>query len=347
MPATRRPIKFDLTRDYTKVKSKGKIAEIIDFHMHGRNRYMKINQPVSPRSVPKQWTKFKNPKLNQFEGTGEEAYEPKSYVFDYQEEDDDVAAGGGGNGMGRSRNNSQNDPNRSQASLVDENKVNKTVNMIENLLKESKKDPANTRKTTDPKKKVKTPNTGAIDDVEKANRSNNGGGDGANGDAGGKPKKRTKSKSRKGGAGDEDGNETDKTDQEKQDYLDSKKIMGNKSTDDSDEKKIVKKPTKKNVTNDLLESAREYKTIGTQTPRENYELFIKDPLQDVTSAKGYVTQLIDDVQAINNEVNKVPGDDKGGKKGAKKGDKKGDKKDKKGKLTPVSTPRLVNLIELK
>jgi hypothetical protein len=42
----RRPISFNMHREYNTRKSKGKLAEIIDFHLHGKNRYLKINQPV-------------------------------------------------------------------------------------------------------------------------------------------------------------------------------------------------------------------------------------------------------------------------------------------------------------
>ena len=222
MPAGRRPIKFDLTRDYSKVKSKGKISEIIDFHIHGKNRYMKINQPVSPKLLRNSWTKFKNPKLNKFEGSGEEYYKPKRYVFDVEEDDDTPPA---------PPPTSNNDPNNSKLSRhskssndsVDERKVNKTVNMIENLLNEKEKEAPKKPKTT---KKVKKP---PKDD---------------------------------GGAAASESNEKEK-------FFRDHNIQVNKSTGDSENvDKIMEKPTKKNVTNQLLKNARETKTIGTQTPRE-------------------------------------------------------------------------------
>lgn len=103
------PISFEMRRDYSKIKAKGKISEMLtDFHLHGRNRYMKINQPAnsgvssarsfyenraynhsSTRSISNNRKGFKNPLLNRYEDLGEEEYERKQYVFEYHEEDRD------------------------------------------------------------------------------------------------------------------------------------------------------------------------------------------------------------------------------------------------------------------
>jgi hypothetical protein len=148
------PITFEMRRDYSKVKAKGKISEMItDFHLHGRNRYMRINQPAnsgvssarsfyenrtlhnnsSMRSMSNNRKGFKNPLLTRYEDLGEEEYERKHYVFEYNEDDRDSSRrkkrnrdrskkkrqanggleqaedsgdeGGGGDGRGRRHNN--------------------------------------------------------------------------------------------------------------------------------------------------------------------------------------------------------------------------------------------------
>jgi hypothetical protein len=84
--------KKDLYKKKKNNKSGGKIAEIYDLQMKGKNRYMKINQPLFNTSNrlnvngTKSVSKFSNPLLNRFDFDGEEDYEPKQFVFDFIEE---------------------------------------------------------------------------------------------------------------------------------------------------------------------------------------------------------------------------------------------------------------------
>lgn len=106
--ARRGDISLSMSREYKKVKPKGKLSEIIDFHMTGRNRYMVINQTrVSSRqnlnssalSNSRNPAKFRNPLLNKYEDDGDEDYERKHYVFEDQDDDENAnGANGGGKG---------------------------------------------------------------------------------------------------------------------------------------------------------------------------------------------------------------------------------------------------------
>jgi hypothetical protein len=107
--APRRDISLSLSREYTKVKPKGKLSEIIDFHLSGRNRYMVINQPkvstprlptASNTSSTRNPNRFRNPLLNKYDHDGEDDYERKHYVF---EDDDDETGGDGTKGKGKGK----------------------------------------------------------------------------------------------------------------------------------------------------------------------------------------------------------------------------------------------------
>lgn len=96
-PANRN-ISFEMKRVYKEnyefeSKPKGKIIDIIDFHLNGRNRYMKINQPSNKDNVllteQRDWTRFRNPKLNKYEHKDQDSYKPKKYIFDYNPSDED------------------------------------------------------------------------------------------------------------------------------------------------------------------------------------------------------------------------------------------------------------------
>jgi hypothetical protein len=97
----RRDISFELKRIYRNrdqyaaskaSKGSNNALDTIDFHLNGRNRYMKINQPSTLSSQQKlesellvenrQWTRFKNPKLNRYDTLDQDDYKPKHYVFD-------------------------------------------------------------------------------------------------------------------------------------------------------------------------------------------------------------------------------------------------------------------------
>ena len=70
---------------------KARISEIIDFGTSKNNRYLKINQTSSKtniRSNSRHLAAFKNPLLNSYDDEGEEDYEPKHFVFDF---DDDTS----------------------------------------------------------------------------------------------------------------------------------------------------------------------------------------------------------------------------------------------------------------
>lgn len=86
----RKPFIYETKKDFGSRKSNisgGKLSEIIDFHMKGKNRYMKINQTTKLKSSgTRSLSRFKNPLLNRFEFDGEEEFEPKQFYFDFVEE---------------------------------------------------------------------------------------------------------------------------------------------------------------------------------------------------------------------------------------------------------------------
>lgn len=117
---------------------------------------------------------------------------------------------------------------------VDESKVNETVKMIEDLLKEQKK----------------TKTDGVDDD--------GGGGGQGQGDGEGDGEEERK---RKHGAG--------VSEEEKQQFFKEKNIQVNLSTNETgDTAKLAKKPKKKSLKNEMTNTDKELKTISTQTPRD-------------------------------------------------------------------------------
>jgi hypothetical protein len=103
-------ISLTMSREYKKVKPKGKLNEIIDFHMNGRNRYMVINQqrassrqklPAPTPTGVRNPAKFRNPLLNKYEDDGDDDYERKRYVFEDENDDENAAKGDGKPKAGR------------------------------------------------------------------------------------------------------------------------------------------------------------------------------------------------------------------------------------------------------
>lgn len=100
----RSDISLSMTREYKKVKPKGKLSEIIDFHLSGRNRYMVINQQRAGgkqnSSTPTLTTntrnpaKFRNPLLNKYDDDGEDDYQRKHYVFEDDGDEDEAKSSG-------------------------------------------------------------------------------------------------------------------------------------------------------------------------------------------------------------------------------------------------------------
>lgn len=144
MPPRRQPISLELRREYKELRNPGRLSGIIDFNLNGKNRYMKINQPVysqnvsrtvSPHSSPvrAKANRFKNPVLNRYEDSGDEEYEAKRYVFDFVEDESELNK----DKKKRSRRRVRHD--QLDERKIDEKKVGKTVKMIEDLLKEEKK----------------------------------------------------------------------------------------------------------------------------------------------------------------------------------------------------------------
>jgi hypothetical protein len=246
----RRPISFEIKREYNNVKpkQKGKISDIIDFHVSGRNRYMRINQPSSSLSSransisrntgtssglsSRNKTLFKNPRLNRYDDTGEDDYEIKQYVFDYQEDD---SAQKKRHGRSRTRKERRrnggledNQSGDSNDEKVNEKKVGETVKMIENLLKENKKP----KKIGGNSKIDKTKGKKKVDRLNLDDNDYNGGS--SNEDEDKKPK-----------------NATNPTEQEKQDYFKEKNIVVNMSVNDVNPENITKKPLKKNLVREL------------------------------------------------------------------------------------------------
>lgn len=158
MSQQRQTISFQLRREYKDLRNPGKLSGLIDFNLHGKNRYMKINQPVksqneprmvSPRSSPvrDKKSRFKNPILNRYEDSGDEEYEAKKYVFDYEDGDsvDKIKK--------KTRRRVRN--KQSDEVKIDERKVDKTVKMIEDLLKEEKRPKKLTDNETEPNEQDK------------------------------------------------------------------------------------------------------------------------------------------------------------------------------------------------
>lgn len=259
-----RPFSFEIKREYNKkLQQKGKLSEIIDFHMKGRNRYMKINQPSKLRTVDRDWTRFKNPLLNRYDVSEEDdGYERKHYVFEYIEEDEENAkdndslenqeakestkikkksAGNNKNTkrIGGAVSKSANDKSQrntkkksNEDKKIDEKKVGDTVKMLEGFLKENQK----------PKKKPKSATIASESDqlTDKSNFTLNS-----------TPTSEETFYEVK-----------EVSEEEKNKLFQEKNIQVNISTMDNDNvEAITKKPEKTSINKEL-------KTISTQTPRD-------------------------------------------------------------------------------
>lgn len=229
MPPRRQPISLELRREYKDLRTHGRLSSLIDFNLNGKNRYMKINQPVfsqnasrtvSPRSSPvrAKTNRFKNPQLNRYDDSGDEEYEAKRYVFDIEEDDAEA------NKEKKKRTRRRVKHEEQDERKIDEKKVGQTVKMIEDLLKEEKKP----RKAHD-------------NEVERDREE--------------RRPRRSQEK------------ESELDEEEKHAYLREKNIQVNLSTKDADDvDKIAKKPKKKKTTD--IDSKKNLQTISTQTPRD-------------------------------------------------------------------------------
>jgi hypothetical protein len=96
MPPRRPPFNSDPYRP-----GKARISEVInlknvDFGANRNNRYMRINtgppaanaSKLSVRSNSRHLAAFKNPLLNSYDDDGDEEYEPKHFVFDFDDDKD-------------------------------------------------------------------------------------------------------------------------------------------------------------------------------------------------------------------------------------------------------------------
>jgi hypothetical protein len=126
-----RPISLIITREFNNVNGDIKSKE----KNPNQSRYLKINQPEKTLNL-------KNTRVNQFHSDDEEEYERKKYIIEYKEDETPDNT---------NKNYSNSSYNETLSSAIDsdsdtkinEHKVDKTFKMIEELLKESK-----------PKKKV-------------------------------------------------------------------------------------------------------------------------------------------------------------------------------------------------
>jgi len=254
-----RPFSFEIKREYNKkLQQKGRLSEIIDFHVKGRNRYMKINQPSKLKTVDRDWTRFKNPLLNRYDVNEEDdGYERKHYVFEYIEEDDENTKDDDsevnqevndklkskkksasnkkriGGAVSKSANDkSQRKKKSNEDKKVDEKKVGDTVKMLEGFLKENQKS----------KKKPQSAKLASENDqlTDKSNLTLNS-----------TPTSEETFYEVK-----------EVSEEEKNRLFQEKNIQVNISTMDNDNvEAITKKPDKTSINKEL-------KTISTQTPRD-------------------------------------------------------------------------------
>ena len=131
-----RPISLIITREFNNVnaeiKSSSKekqLSNLADFHLAGKNRYLKINQPEKISLLNKEMAKLKNPRVNPFYGDVEEDYERKKYVIEYREDEQPE------NKHNKHYSNSSTNETLSSAidsdsdTKIDEHKVEKTFKM--------------------------------------------------------------------------------------------------------------------------------------------------------------------------------------------------------------------------
>jgi hypothetical protein len=257
MPHPRRstkPFSFEIKREYNnKLHQKGRLSEIIDFHVKGRNRYMKINQPTKLKTVDRDWTRFKNPLLNKYDVSEEDdGYERKHYVFDYIEEEDENAK--------------ENDSEDNQEKSKKKSTTNKNTKRLAGSKSANEKSKRNTKKKSNDEKKVDEKKVGdTVKMLEGFLKENP------------KPKKKPKSAQLPSEnelltdksdivstlASEETFYEVKEVSEEEQNKLFlEKNIQVNISTMDNDNvEALTKKPDKTSI-------SKESKTISTQTPRD-------------------------------------------------------------------------------
>jgi hypothetical protein len=222
-----RPISLIITREYNNVngdiKSSENQSRLADFHLAGKNRYLKINQPEKTLHN-KEMSKLSNPRVNLFHGDDEDDFERKKYVIEYKEDEK------------TDKKHNQNKINSTNETLssaidsdsdnkIDEYKVEKTVKMIEELLRENK-----------PKKKVPTQLKLKNDLTSVSLKSNTK-----------QPLLTNKTKNLNNNQRKFSINE-----HKKQNFFKEKNIRVNMSTADTDENyNMIKKPAKINVTNEV------------------------------------------------------------------------------------------------
>ena len=223
-----RPISLIITREFNNVnaeiKSSSKekqLSNLADFHLAGKNRYLKINQPEKISLLNKEMAKLKNPRVNPFYGDVEEDYERKKYVIEYREDEQPE------NKHNKHYSNSSTNETLSSAidsdsdTKIDEHKVEKTFKMIEDLLKENK-----------PKKKIPNQMKLKNDSTSTSLKSDS--------------KQPIKIKNQNNNQRKMSINE-----HKKQNFFKEKNIRVNMSTADTNDNNMIKKPVKINVTNEV------------------------------------------------------------------------------------------------
>ena len=309
----RQEISFEIKRLYKnknqytsaeRPKTPGRMLDIIDFNLNGRNRYLKINQPINKPSNPegalltetRDWTRFKNSKLNKYERLEQDDYTPKRFVFEYEkddesteyefDDDDDVIDGKKLGGLKKKTKKKQN-INETGKSADFKNigkKKKEKSNSNETGSETSDEKPEKVTKTRSSTFKTLNSDKNKVKSGDKNSNSNTK----KNDDAISPNIKKTHTDEdadeirvneaykliesilkdkKKIESGKDDGKLHIKADEmnnkEKERYLKKKNIQMNKSTVDTDEQhKIAKKPEKnKNyIQNDMA-------SVGTQTPR--------------------------------------------------------------------------------
>jgi hypothetical protein len=252
----RRDINLEMKRIYRNreqhetTKPSKSAMDAIDFHLNGRNRFMKINQPtkkLEPELLVENrvWTRFKNPKLSKFETLDHDDYKPKHYVFDSVNESEDKTENKDQDeekitNMSKHKSISFNNLSNGDKKLVKKNEKKTSKVGVKNGTSMSNIPSADTKADTEPvdEKKVNS----AMKQIEDI----------------------LKDKKKKGSAESDLRIKSDvMTPKEKAQYLKDKNIQVNLATKDSDDAHtLVKKPEKsKAVREDQV-------STSTQTPRQ-------------------------------------------------------------------------------
>jgi hypothetical protein len=346
--SSKEPIRLNMHREYNKIRPVGRLSSTRtssndlnerDFHLHGRNRYMRINQPTNfsnrnkfDKDYYRMKNRFKNPILNKYEDDGDEDYERKYYVFEFADDDD-------GHNNNKNKNNRINDRNKINKSRRlpklgdindddDDDDNNDGNNNGDNDYQKRKNKNGNQNNNNNNKKvdKEKVDKTvKMMEDLLQDPKNKNKNSKNNNDKDKNKNKINDKDKDNKNDKNNK--NKNSKEDEDRDRYLNDKNIKLNKSVDDSNIDTLAKKPEKKNL-NREFENNRKMRDDATQTPRDGINTTNDnnnnknnnnpnsndnnnknkrrkyDDINDSADGKTYVKKLINNAQTVNEELTK-------------------------------------------